>query len=122
MCDNCKDNKQDQCDSEIKASPLSSDSDPILFFEPLELTTDNLAEDINIQLDKTEFIRGLKDASYACGMYTALINCGMSMEDSIGIIMNKMNVDHNILMSRIQADGSIEVSKNTSILKEKDML
>jgi len=105
------------------ATPLSpSTSEVILFFEPLELSTDNLAEDTNIQLDSDEFKRGLKDSSYYTGMYTGLINSGISMEDSITLILNKMNIDHSVQITNINANASIESSKNATILKEKDML
>lgn len=131
MCNSCKDNVQPELKeltadltqlSELKPSPPSSDSDFVLFFEPLELGTDNLAEDDRIQLDNDEFARGLKDASYACGMYTALLNCGFSMEDAVAYIFNRMNVDHNIETTKISANANIEVSKNVVVSKDKEML
>jgi len=99
-----------------------SDSDLVMFFEPLEISTENLAEDTDIKLDKGEFIRGLKEASYACGMYTALINCGFTQEDSVAYLFNRMNVEHNIETTKITTNGNVEVSKNVAISKEKDML
>lgn len=121
MCDNCKDsNKQDQIE-ELKEIE-TDEKEPLYFLPPLEITTDNLAEDVNIQLDKDEFIRGLKDASYVCGMYTALVNCGISLDDAVVYIFNRMNIDNNIKISEISANSSIEVSKNASSLKDKDML
>lgn len=128
MCNSCKDNTQPEVKElelpKLESSPLSSDStsDLIMFFEPLELGTDNLAEDDRIQLDNDEFVRGLKDASYACGMYTALINVGFSMEDAVAYIFNRMNVDHNIETTKISANANIEVSKNVAIAKEKELL
>jgi len=125
MCDNCKEiitetseTSKPNTEQESK-SPLD---DILLFTEPFSISTDNLENDKDIQIDKDEFIKGMKEASYFSGFYTCLINSGMSMEDVVSIIMNKMNVDHNILMSRIQTDGSIEVSKNSVLIKEKDML
>ena len=106
--------------SELKVTPPSSDSDVIMFCEPLLISTDNLAEDI--QLDKDEFIRGLKDASYFSGMYTGLINSGMSMEDTVALIFNFMNVNHNIKTTEISANANIEVSKNVAMSKEKELL
>jgi len=101
---------------------LSSTSEVILFFEPLEISNENLVEDSNIQLDSDEFKRGLKDSSYLSGFYTGLINSGISMDDSITLILNKMNVDHSVQITNINANSSIEASKNATILKEKDML
>jgi len=108
---------------ELNTTPLlSSTSEVILFFEPLEISTDNIAEDTNIQLDSDEFKRGLKDSSYYAGIYTGLINSGLSMDDSITIILNKMNVEHSVQITNINANASIEASKNATILKEKEML
>ena len=125
MCDNCKEiitetseTSKPNTEQESK-SPLD---DILLFTEPFSISTDNLENHKDIKIDKDEFIKGMKEASYFSGFYTCLINSGMSMEDVVSIIMNKMNVDHNILMSRIQTDGSIEVSKNSVLIKEKDML
>jgi len=103
-------------------SSVSSTSETILFFEPLEISTDNLVEDTNIQLDNNEFIKGLKDASYYSGFYTGLINSGLSMDDSVTLILNKMNVDHSIQITTINSNASIECSKNATLIKEKDML
>jgi len=128
MCDNCKETttpeelnelKCDKPDAEEIKSPLD---DVLMFTEPFSISTENLENDTDIQIDKEEFIKGMKDASYFSGFYTCLINSGMSMEDVVSIIMNKMNVDHNITMSQIQTNGSIEVSKNSVLVKEKDML
>ena len=115
-------NKSQTQESELTTPLLSSTSEVILFFEPLEISTDNLAEDTNIQLDSDEFKRGLKDSSYYSGFYTGLINSGISMDDSITLILNKMNVDHSVQITNINANASIESSKNATILKEKDML
>lgn len=133
MCNSCKDNVKPETKEltmesiempKLESSPLSSDStsDLIMFFEPLELGTDNLAEDDRIQLDNDEFVRGLKDASYACGMYTALINVGFSMEDAVAYIFNRMNVDHNIEVSKINANATVESSKNVAVVREKELL
>jgi len=125
MCDNCKETKQEELTTESPETDKESKSpldDILMFTEPFSISTDNLENDADVQIDKDEFIKGMKDASYFSGMYTCFINSGFNMEDAISIIMNKMNVDHNILMSRIQTDGSIEVSKNSVLIKEKDML
>jgi len=130
MCDNCKEEDVIKLEEELgivdstkpETEAKSALEDVIMFQEPFSISTDNLENDDNIQIDNNEFIRGMKDASYFSGMYTCFINSGFSMEDAISIIMNKMNVDHNILMSQIQTNGSIEVSKNSVLVKEKDML
>ena len=128
MCDNCKEtkDKESQIEETSKQNTEQESKSPLddilMFTEPFSIFTDNLENDKDIQIDKDEFVKGMKEASYFSGFYTCLINSGMSMEDVVSIIMNKMNVDHNILMSQIQTNGSIEVSKNSVLLKEKDML
>ena len=129
MCDNCKDNKPEAKElindlQELKISPpsQSSDSDVLMFCQPLDISIENLEEDSTIQLDKDEFVKGLKDASYICGVYTALINTGWSMEDTVAYIFNFMNVKHNIETTTINANASIECSKNVSDAKSKEML
>jgi len=122
MCDNCKDNNLESTELPETESPLSSEQDLIIFCEPIMISTENIENDTTIQLDKDEFNRGLKDASYFSGMYTGLINSGMSMEDSVALIFNFMNINHNIETTKITAKANIEVSKNSLTLKEKDML
>jgi len=123
MTNNNKSNTTLQEQELTLSTPLSSNtSEVILFFEPLEISSDNLVEDDNIQLDNNEFKSGLKDASYYAGFYTGLINSGLSMDDSVTLILNKMNVDHSLQVTSMNANASIECSKNTLILKEKDML
>ena len=101
-------------------SPPSSDM--ILFFEPLEINTSNLSENTNIQLDKNEFMRGLKDSSYVSGIYTGLLNSGISVEDAVEIVIGKLNIEHSLEVAKINANASIESSKNALMIKEKDML
>lgn len=127
MCEECKGTTKPEVTAETLAelkiaSTPSSDSDVIMFFDPLDIGTDNLAEDINIQLDRDEFIKGLKDVSRVCGMYTGLLNAGWSLEDSVAYIFNKMNVDHNIEVAKINANSNVEVSKNASMIKDKESL
>jgi len=118
-----EDDKPTKTEEQILPLELNkSNSDVMMFFEPLEVSTDNLAEDVNIQFDKDEFVRGLKDSSYFAGMYTGLINVGFSMEDSVALIFNRMNIENNISVSKISADSSIEVSRNVSNAKDHDSL
>lgn len=119
----------EQCETE-QSSPLLEndelevqDSDqPIMFFEPLKISTDNLVECENIQFDKDEFIRGLKDTSRVCGMYTALLNAGFSLDDAIAFIFNDQSIKNNIELAKIQSNAQIEVSKNKSVLVDNSQL
>jgi len=123
MCDNCKE-IQGKVDSiiepteilaELKSTSLPSSDEPIMFFEPIDI---NGTE----KLDLDEFSRGIKEASFACGMYTALLNVGFTQEDAIAYIFNRMNIDNNIEIGKISANATIESSKNVNLAKEKEML
>jgi len=131
MCDNCKETKPTSKESitnpseilaELKSPSIDSTTDQIFFCEPFIVDTENLEEDPDIQIDKDEFIRGMKESSYFAGFYTGLINVGMSVEDSVALIFNFMNVNHNIEISKVNANASIESSKNVTVAKEKEML
>lgn len=123
MCDKCENNKPElelaTELSELKSSPPSLD-EPFLFAPPLEISTENLAEDI--EFDADDFHRGLKDASYTCGMYTALVNAGIPLEDAMAFIFNDMSMRMNIKIAEITANANIESSKNVSIMKDKESL
>ena len=117
-----KEKEQQTLKSKIESTSTTQSSDVILFFEPLEINMDGLSENINIQLDNEEFIKGLKDVSYACGMYTGLLNSGISVEDAIEIVIGKMNIEHSLEVTKINANASIECSKNATLVKEKELL
>jgi len=114
MCDNCKDKELETSDIESNEVKPNLD-EPIMFFEPIDI---NGTE----KLDLDEFTRGIKEASFACGMYTALLNVGFTQEDSIAYIFNRMNIENNIEIGKISANATIESSKNVTLVKEKEML
>ena len=115
MSDDCKEAKTEVTPETLTELKTALDTDPIMFFEPIEI-------DVDKQLDTEEFTKGLKDASHACGMYTALLSVGFTQEDAVSYVFNFMNVSHNIETAKINANSSIEVSKNVALVKEKDML
>jgi len=112
--------EKDKINLKTDSHSLTSD-DVILFFEPLEINTSNLSEN-TIQLDKNEFMRGLKDSSYVSGIYTGLLNSGISVEDAVEIVIGKLNIEHSLEVAKINANASIESSKNATLVKEKEML
>ena len=103
-------------------SEIKSATELVMFFDPLEISTENLAEDVNIQFNKSEFIKGLTDSSYFAGLYTGLMNSAFSQEDAIALIFNKMNIENNIRVSEISANASIEVSKHVANVKDHSEL
>ena len=116
-----KEKEQQTQKSKIESTSPTPSSDMILFFEPLEINTSNLSEN-TIQLDKNEFMRGLKDSSYVSGIYTGLLNSGISVEDAVEIVIGKLNIEHSLEVAKINANASIESSKNATLVKEKEML
>ena len=117
----CKINSKIKTETDSLSTSPTQSSDVILFFEPLEINTSNLAEN-TIQLDNEEFMRGLKDSSYVCGMYTGLLNSGISVEDAIEIVIGKLNIEHSLEVVKINASASIECSKYATLVKEKELL
>ena len=120
-----KEKEQQTQKSKIESTSPTPSSDMILFFEPLEINMSNLSnlsENRNVQLDENEFMRGLKDVSHVCGMYTGLINSGFSIDDAIEVVIGKLNIEHSLEVAKINANASIECSKNALMIKEKDML
>jgi len=114
MCDNCKEKELETSALELNEEKLNLD-EPIMFFEPIDI---NGTE----KLDMNEFTRGIKEASFACGMYTALLNVGFTQEDSVAYLFNRMNIENNIEIGKISANATIESSKNVSLAKDKEML
>jgi hypothetical protein len=97
------------------------DSETALYYtDPLILNTENLAEDIKFDTD--EFNKGIKDVSCICGMYTGLINSGMSNIDAMTYILTLENVKFNIELAKINANATIEASKNQVALLDKNQV
>lgn len=118
MCKECSKETLDIAENkEIDLSGLvKEDSLEITYVEPLLLDTTNLGEDISY--DKETFNKGLKDGSYLAGLYTALINSGMSNIDAINTLQLQMSADMNIKLTESNNIANIEASKNTSLKME----
>ena len=56
------------------------------------------------------------------GIYTGLLNSGISVEDAVEIVIGKLNIEHSLEVAKINANASIESSKNATLVKEKEML
>jgi len=119
MCDKCSETNKEELTQLAEIQTNESDA-PLILCEPLGISTDNLAEDL--QFDAIEFKKGLKDSSYFSGMYTGFINAGIPVEDSISLIIGKLNLEMNIKLSEITSKTNIEVSKNSSLNSDKQGL
>lgn len=116
MCENCENinTLEEDLDKTIE------NTESLFFATPLIFDTENLAEDI--QFDKDEFNKGIKQASYDCGIFTALINSGISYDDAIAYIFTLKNVDMNIKIAEINGNSAIEASKNQKTLLDNQQL
>lgn len=77
-------------------------------------------EDKLIKLsERKEFQEGVSEGLKICGLYSTLVSFGIDETNVMDIILNKMNIDHNILTTKISNEASIEVSKNQSITLDK---
>lgn len=102
----------EECDCE----ECSGDDSLELFFPPMSL------KDLNIDYDADQFTKGLKEASYVAGLYTGLINCGMSIKDSKNYIFGLMNCKLNVDLAEITSKATVEASKNASVANEKQQI
>lgn len=69
--------------------------------------------------ERKEFQEGVSEGLRICGLYSTLVSFGIDETNVMDIILNKMNIDHNILTTKISNEASIEVSKNQSITLDK---
>jgi hypothetical protein len=124
MCEQCETQTEVKT-KQLSSTPLLSETEvtgdqTIIFFEPFEISTENLAEDV--EFDKDEFKRGLKEGSYVAGLFTALINSGIDLESATTFILNNQNIEMNTEITKIQTNAQIEASKNKSVVIESQQL
>ncbi len=75
-------------------------------------------EQYNATFDADEFQRGINEYSFVCGALTALCNSGLTPAEAIEYIVNVDTIKHNLEVTRIGADATIESSKYASIKGE----
>lgn len=66
----------------------------------VELNTEKLN---NLELDIDEFRRGLKDASYMAGQYSALRSVGLSEEFAYNVVLNESTSRGNLDLGKVTA-------------------
>lgn len=120
MSDKCSETSTETPTQLAEIQTTTESDTPLILCEPLDISTDNLAEDI--EFDADEFKRGLRDSSYFSGMYTGFINAGIPVEDCVSLMIGKLNLEMNVQLSEITAQTNIEVSKIKSIEVEKQTL
>ena len=65
---------------------------------------------INKIIETDEFKKGTKDANYYCGMYTNLINVGLSNEQAFDFINNMQVNKHNQDMQNLVNKGQLAIA------------
>lgn len=64
------------------------------------------------------FASGVDFASELLGIYTTLANCGVSLEDAVSIVSNKMVLDYNIKLQKEVNEG---LKYQSSVMKESNL-
>ena len=85
----------------------------------ISIDTTNLEE---VKFDKANFQKGMKDASYLCGMLTALMNVGISAVDALAYCMNESTMDNNIKLNEMVNEVEMAKLKAELICNEKKVL
>ncbi len=85
----------------------------------ISIDTTNLVE---VKFDKANFQKGMKDASYLCGMLTALMNVGISAVDALAYCMNESTMDNNIKLNEMVNEVEMAKIKAELIYNEKRVL
>ena len=85
----------------------------------IEIDTDNLQY---AEIDEHKFQEGINSASYACGVITALVNTGVSMEDAVAYLLNERTAFHNESLTKIINAAEIEKAKLGYITEEKNRI
>ena len=91
----------------------------VTYFEPIPIFKEYL-EDIGY--DEDEFENGVNSISFDCGQITALLNIGLSIEDALAYLTNKLLMQNSIDLAKINQNTSVLVAKEQSIQTEKNTL
>lgn len=78
----------------------------------IELDCEHLSKYL---INNKEFERGIKDYSYVCGAITALCNSGLKPSEAIDYVVNVDTIKHNLEVTKIGANATVESAKYASI-------
>lgn len=111
---------ENQEEQYIDLNELAEQLQQDTILNPIEIPINNL-EDV-IEYDKDEFQKGLKSMSFIAGQLTALLNTGISKEDSVTILVNRDNIRHAQKLQQMINDNNIEMAKIQSVKLEQQTL
>lgn len=83
------------------------------------LSTENIED---LQLDKKEFSKGIKDISYIAGQIVALQSIGYSQEYIHEFLLNKDTGKHNMELNKMTCDSNEKVAKAGAVQMEKNSI
>jgi type II secretory pathway component PulF len=118
LSENSEENQEQQYEN-MNLEDLVSQLQQDAALNPIELNVDNLTD---IEINKDNFSKGLKDISYTCGMLTGLINIGLSPKDALDYVLNQENINHNQRLQDKINNNNIEVSKIQQLKIEQQVL
>lgn len=131
MCDgNCSCEK----DLEVQEQELEQDKTNLSAderFIELEIAKEEIRIEKEIWLDtesKHEFIKteqfdqGLTDSAYYVGLYTGLLNGGISTDKAWEMTINAQNIKYNLEATKMNADMNVNVAKQQSIVIDKNAI
>ncbi len=118
MCEACK--NEEIHETEQNEVELENRDIECMFFEPLQISTDSL---VDIEgYNSEEFQKGIKKASEECGIFTAYLGVGMTNVQAYELILTKLSLEHAQEIAKMNNNTAIEVSKNQSIILDKNSL
>lgn len=110
---------KEQVEGVLESIETTDADTPIYYTDPLLVESDALD---GVGFDKEEFQRGLKDSSYYAGMYSGYLSVGMSNIDAYALVISDLQKKMSIETSQINANATIEASKNQMAVLEKNSL
>lgn len=108
---------EDNLDTELEDECESTDempSDIDIIKESMRMSREIILDDEEVTSDiinTDKFNKGFTDSLYFCGLYTGLINSGMSNEQAYDMLVNIQTSNHNQEMQRIVNNGQLEIAK-----------
>jgi len=127
MCDNCKNVELEGAELGEDCENEEMNSDSIFMEVEVNKELDRISREVIFDkktlknaMTSDEFLEGCKDANYFCGMYSSMINFGISSKFAEDCVMNQMTIRHNILTGDMANKTNIAVSKNQLIVAENN--
>ena len=80
---------------------------------------------IEIDLDtynEEEFFKGIDDASYNCGVITAMLNSGVSEDFVLTYLINKETIEYNLKTIEMNNATQVEIAKHQKVILEREEL